>query len=110
MNLFDHYADNNKIKLKINGMESNLGALNQMIKNRERCRVRKNRPIDPDNKEQIENIIKNLKKLKRPQGEMSLVNCKGVVLSLELNLKKVLKIFNYSFACSEGLEDLEKDR
>ena len=28
MNLFDHYADNNKIKLKINGMESNLGALN----------------------------------------------------------------------------------
>ena len=41
---------------------------------------------------------------------MYLVNCKGVVLSLELDLKKVLRIFNYSFACSEGLEDLEKDR
>ena len=33
-----------------------------------------------------------------------------MVKSLEEELRKSLRIYNYSFACAEGLEDLEKDR
>lgn len=48
--LFDHYADNTRIKLKINNLEKDLEALRKVIDSKERCRVRKHRPIDPHNK------------------------------------------------------------
>jgi len=33
-----------------------------------------------------------------------------VTISLLKQLKKILKVYNYSFACSEGLAELENSR
>jgi len=57
----------------------------------------------------LEKIINALKRLKEVEGEEKNF-CEGVTISLERQLKKILKVYNYSFACSEGLSDLKNTR
>lgn len=33
--------------------------------------------------------------------------CEGVAPSLEKQLKKILKVYNYSYACTQGLPELK---
>ena len=37
-------------------------------------------------------------------------HCEGVAKNLESQLKKVLRTFNYSFACAEGLENTLQEK
>ena len=58
------------------------------------------------NKKALHDIITELKRLK----SMETVNssfCEGVIPSLERQLKKILKVYNYSYACTQGLADLK---
>lgn len=36
--------------------------------------------------------------------------CEGVAALLQRQFKKILRVYNYSFACSEGLEALQGNR
>ena len=57
----------------------------------------------------LDHIVSELKRLKRVETSESSF-CEGVTPSLEKQLKKILKVYNYSFACSEGLSDLKNSR
>ena len=55
----------------------------------------------------IESKCVELKKLKQKEKQNS-TYCLGVVQSLKTELKKILKVYNNWYSCSEGLGDLQK--
>ena len=107
--LFDNYANNTKFQLQISNLEKKREALDIIIGSKKECARHRNRPIDIQNKKEIEKVISKLQRLKKDQ-KANLTFCEGVALKLEEQLRKVLKAFNYSYACMEGLEDAEQER
>lgn len=50
--------------------------------------------------------MRQLKKLENPNRE----HCEGVALKLLAQIKKVLKAYNYSHSCEDGLEKLRREK
>lgn len=58
--------------------------------------------------------MNKLREMKRQAQGITNKYCDGVAKKLEDQVKKLLKVYNYSFECAEGLDDLitqrDKDR
>lgn len=80
-----------------------------MIKEKDACFDRKGELMQHESRRELEKTYNELKSLKRKENPNS-EYCEGVTLSLLKQLKKVLKIYNYSFACSEGLPELQNSK
>lgn len=70
-----------------------------MIKEKEACDDRRLETFTLENRQELDRVIRELKQLKTVESNGSHF-CDGVTPSLERQLKKVLKVYNYSFACS----------
>jgi iron-sulfur cluster repair protein YtfE (RIC family) len=54
----------------------------------------------------ITNKLRQLKKIESSNRE----HCEGVALKLLIQIKKVLKAYNYSYTCAGGLDDLKVEK
>lgn len=67
------------------------------------------RPINRENQQHIADITNKLRHLKKVEDRRS-AHCEGVARKLELQIRKVLRAYNYSHVCAEGLDQLRQER
>ena len=67
------------------------------------------KPINDQNLKHIEQITHKLRLLKKMESS-NREHCEGVAVKLLNQIKKVLKAYNYSHTCSEGLDGLNIEK
>lgn len=80
-----------------------------MIQEKENCDHKKMEIVNRENKKHLHKICTELKFLKSVEGH-NRTYCRGVAAILESQLKKILRVYNYSYSCSEGLLELQNNR
>lgn len=71
--------------------------------------MKNNRPINRENQQHIADITNKLRHLKKVEDRRS-AHCEGVARKLEVQIRKVLRAYNYSHVCAEGLDQLRQER
>jgi hypothetical protein len=74
-----------------------------MIDEKDDCSMRRN--AETGKNRELAKLLKELKWLKKHESK-NREYCAGVAASLVIQLKKILRVYNYSFSCTDGLNDL----
>ena len=107
--MLEGFSAREELKIKISNLESQLEGVNMMIEEKSTCDEKKGEMNNRENKKEFEKIYNQLKELKGYET-LNSSYCEGVARILLKQLKKILRVYNYSFACSEGLIDLQRTR
>ena len=105
--ILENYNEVGVLRIRVSSLKGKLEAMTLMVDEKEGC-AREVASIQgrQRNEEEIQALMTSLREKKKDASAQHNKYCEGVAKKLEDRVKKLLRIYDYTFECAEGLDDL----
>lgn len=109
--ILQNYNEVGLLKTRIANSKGKVEAMNLMLDEKEGC-VAEIESIKKSqrNEEEIQSLMNSLREKKKDISAQNNKYCEGVAKKLEDRVKKLLKIYDYTFECAEGIDELREKK
>lgn len=108
--ILGNFSDVSYLRSKLAGLQSKAEALDLYIEEKQNCISERERAKKKGSNEEIRETMERLRQKKKEFGSQVNKYCEGVAKKLESQIKKLLKVYNLTYSCAEGLDQLLAER